>query len=413
MRITSIRGMQDYLFSTAELYNIVTQMFLNTVKLYNYHFISTPILEKVDLFTASLGTTSDVVSKEMYSFEDKGGDYLVLRPEGTASVVRALVEHNLYESLPAKFAYFGPMFRYERPQKGRYRQFHQLGVECFSNNDGPARDAESIIMASNFLQTLKVADDVTLEVSTLGSIEDRKVYLDKLSEYLISNKNNLSELSRERLNKNPLRILDSKEPEDLEIITNAPKIIDNLGSISKDFFNSVTKMLQDNGVKFVINPSIVRGLDYYTHTVFEFKTDKLGAQSTVLAGGRYDNFVKLLNGPDVSGTGWAAGFERLSMLLAADNSPEIDVVVVSDNYSDAITVSEIIRKRNLLLEFFVGNSFKKLIQKAVRLNPKIVIFIGEDERKLGKLTVKNMELGKQVSVDVADVVDYIEGILCK
>lgn len=413
MRITSIRGMQDYFFSNAELYNIVTQIFLSTVKLYNYHFISTPILEKADLFTISLGTTSDVVSKEMYSFADKGGDFLVLRPEGTASVVRAVVEHNLYESLPAKFAYFGPMFRYERPQKGRYRQFHQLGVECFSNNDGPARDAESIIMASNFLQTLNVADDVTLEVSTLGSIEDRRVYLDKLSEYLLSNKNKLSELSRERLNKNPLRILDSKEPEDLEIITNAPKIIDNLGSVSKDFFNSVINMLQDNGVKFIINPAIVRGLDYYTHTVFEFKTDKLGAQSTVLAGGRYDNFVKLLDGPDISGTGWAAGFERLSMLLASDNSSAADVVVVSDSYSDAITISETLRKRNLVLEFFVGNSFKKLIQKAVKLNPKIVVFIGEDERKTGHVTIKNMTLGEQATIGISGCVDYIEGILCK
>lgn len=405
--LTTVRGMRDYFGADAECYDVLTRRFVSIARLYGYGLINTPIVEKETVFTKSLGETSDVVSKEMYSFPDKNGDQLVLRPEGTASIVRAVVEHNLCESLPVKFAYFGPMFRYERPQKGRYRQFHQLGLECFSKNDGPARDAESIILAHTFLRSISSAK-ISLELSTLGSVEDRAVYLDRLVKYLEKHESSLSEVSKDRLRKNPLRVLDSKEPEDQAIIRDAPKILDTLVGESLEHFNTVTRILSDFGVEFTVNPYIVRGLDYYMHTVFEFKVDEIGSQSTVLAGGRYDGFVKLFGGPDVAGVGWAAGFERLMLIADPVNAEPIPVVVISDQYNSAVHLSSIFRNAGVACEFLVSKSFKKALTRAIKFDSKFVVFCGEDERSGGYVNIKNLSTSVQTKIDDGRLVDFVK-----
>lgn len=407
--ITTVRGMRDYFGNDAECYDFLTKKFVSVAKLYGYRLINTPIVERESVFTKSLGETSDVVSKEMYSFPDRNGDQLVLRPEGTASIVRAVVENNLCETLPAKFAYFGPMFRYERPQKGRYRQFHQLGLECFSKNDGPARDAEAIILAYTFLKSISSAK-IRLELSTLGSVEDRAVYLDELVRYLEKHESSLSEVSKDRLHKNPLRILDSKESEDQEIISNAPKILDTLAGESLEHFNTVTSILSDFGVESTVNPYIVRGLDYYMHTVFEFKADEIGSQSTVLAGGRYDGFVKLFGGPDVAGVGWAAGFERLMLIADPVNAEPIHVVVISDQYNSAVHLSSILRSAGVVCEFLVSQSFKKALTRAIRFNSKFVVFCGLDEREGGYVNVKNLQTSVQTRVEESGLADFVKNL---
>lgn len=409
MRISTIRGMKDYFGKEAVLYNSITQGFLHMAKNCGFNLISTPILEKETLFTTSLGETTDVVSKEMYAFSDNNGEKMVLRPEGTASVVRALIENSLYETLPAKFAYFGPMFRYERPQKGRRRQFHQLGIECFSNQEKEARDAEAIILADTFLKSLGL-EDIALKINTLGSIEDRRNYLDALRAYLSNYKSDLSEISLKRLDENPLRILDSKEAQDQEIIKNAPRIIEFLSEESRNFFETVLNLLKNAGINFKVDQHIVRGLDYYTHTIFEFTTDRIGSQSTVLAGGRYDNFVKLFDGPDLSGIGWAAGFERLSLLLNEGEGLDepYTVAVLSDEAPGALALTGALRENDIRTEFFIGNSFKKLISKADKINAKLAIFYGSNERETGLLSVKNLANASQENIPYKQIINYIK-----
>lgn len=410
MRLSTIRGMRDYFGADALLYNTVTQLFVGTAGDYGYDLINTPILERESVFTASLGETSDVITKEMYAFLDNSGDRVALRPEGTASVVRALVENSLFDRLPAKFCYFGPMFRYERPQKGRYRQFHQLGVECFSSDDPAMRDAEAILLAHRFLRTLDLDGDFELEISTLGDLDDRSVYLSKLKDYFESNRSRLSEISVTRLEKNPLRILDSKEPQDQEIVENAPGILEFLGQGSRALFDSVLKGLESAGVLFSVNQRIVRGLDYYTHTVFEFKSNNLGAQSTILAGGRYNNFVKLFDGPDLPGTGWAAGFERLALLTSLKPKLKCLFAVLTDDPESSIPVLENVRSAGWRAEMFIGNSFKKLFAKAARYEARFAIIIGQNERNSGIVTVKDMETTEQQSVQISEIAKYVKSL---
>lgn len=407
MIISTVRGMRDYIGSNAEVYYTISDIFRILVSRYGYTMINTPILEKQDLFTLALGTTSDVVSKEMYSFNDKNGESLVLRPEGTASVVRSFVENSLHLKAQNKFAYFGPMFRYERPQKGRYRQFHQFGVEYFAD-DTYISDAETIFLANEFLNLLKIKGEITLEISSLGDAESREIYRKILVQYFEKNKNSLSEISLERLEKNPLRILDSKEEQDQEIIKNAPKIIDCLNNESKAFFDGVISSLGVLNVKYKINPYIVRGLDYYNHTVFEFKTDLIESQSTILAGGRYNGFVKLFGGPDIPGIGWAAGFERLVLISNIDIAYEKPTIILTDNEIYGLKVCSDLRSSGIKSEILSGNSFKKLMLKAMKKDPKFIIFIGEEERNSGKFNVKNINTSEQVSLSsIQDIINLV------
>lgn len=408
MIISTVRGMRDYIGINAEVYYIISDIFRMLVSKYGYTMINTPILEKQDLFTLALGTTSDVVSKEMYSFEDRNGESLVLRPEGTASVVRSFVENSLHLKSQNKFAYFGPMFRYERPQKGRYRQFHQFGVEYFGDNTFIS-DAETIFLANEFLKLLKIKGEITLEISSLGDAESREIYRKILVQYFEKNKNSLSEISLERLEKNPLRILDSKEEQDQEIIKNAPKIIDCLNNESKAFFDGVTSSLDALNVKYKINPYIVRGLDYYNHTVFEFKTDLIESQSTILAGGRYNGFVKLFGGPDIPGIGWAAGFERLILLSNIQVKNEKPIIVLTDSEIYGLKICSDLRKSGIKSEILCGNSFKKLMLKAMKKDPKFIVFIGEEERNSGKFNVKNIDTSEQVLLSsVQDIIKLVK-----
>ena len=294
---------------------------------YGFAEMATPMFEFTEVFARPLGETSDVVAKETYSFTDRGGAGLTLRPEGTAGVVRALISGGLTQNLPQKFFYGGAMFRYERPQKGRMRQFHQIGVELLGVHDAVG-DAEIITLGAMILAELGVAEQCVLHINTLGDAASRGAYRQALVDYLTPLRKKLSADSQRRLEANPLRILDSKDAGDRALLAEAPRLENYLNAESKAHFDSVLKFLDAEGVKYQINPHLVRGLDYYTHTSFEFITEALGAQGTVLAGGRYDGLAGMLGGADVAGVGWAAGIERLAMLTEAPVAPSVDVMLI-------------------------------------------------------------------------------------
>ena len=307
------RGTQDLLPETARRHRQVSETAREMAALYGFAEISTPIFEFTEVFARPIGEHTDIVSKEMYTFTDRGGEEVTLRPENTAGVVRAVLSNGLTQSTPLKFFYSGPMFRYERPQKGRFRQFHQIGVELLGVAT-PQADIEVIALGQRILKALGIADRVVLELNTLGDPQSRAAYRTALVQYFSSRRAELSEDSRDRLERNPLRILDSKAREDAPIIAEAPPFDRYLNDSSAEFFGNVRDGLRRLGIAYRLNPRLVRGLDYYTHTVFEFVTTDLGAQGTVLAGGRYDGLVELMGGPAMPGVGWAAGIERLAML---------------------------------------------------------------------------------------------------
>ena len=354
------------------------------VEKYSFEEIETPIFEFTEVFSRNLGDTSDIVTKEMYCFEDRGGESLTLRPEGTAGVVRAFISNGMQQNLPVKMYYAGPMFRYERPQKGRQRQFTQFGVELLGV-DTPQADIEVIAMAYEFVESLGLSGTVTVEINSLGDKESRAAYREKLVAYLKENYDKLSEDSKTRLEKNPLRVLDSKEECDKAVVENAPLYRDSLNEASKSFFEKVLKGLDALGIKYRVNDRLVRGLDYYSHTVFELTTDKLGAQGTVLAGGRYDGLVEQMGGGAVSGIGWACGVERLSMLLEEDVSLPRPIAVIpvgDENELKAIEIAYKLRKAGLRVEQAYSGNLKKRMMKANKINASKAVIIGSDERRL-------------------------------
>jgi len=402
------RGVKDLIQEDALHYQTSVEKFLYIAKLYNFGIIETPIFEKEILFKRPLGADSDIVTKEMYSFEDKGGDKITLRPEGTAPTVRAVIEHRLYEKLPLKLCYFGPMFRYERPQKGRYRQFHQFGTEVFSEKS-PETDAESIIMAHDFAKSLGIdMASTTLHINSLGSEEDRDKYRKILRLFFSSRFDELSELSKMRFHKNPLRILDSKEPEDTQLIAEVPSMLETLSKESREYFERVIDIIDQNGIKYKIDKCLVRGLDYYTDTIFEFKSDFLGAQSTFLAGGRYDNLVNLLGGPNLSGFGWAAGYERLALISRLAPPKNVLIAVLSDEPKSAFKTAQFLRDHGISAEIFVGESFKHLLKKAFKFDPNYAIFIGEDERTKGTIQLKNLAMKTQKEIKLDEVLKNLD-----
>ena len=346
----------------------------------------------------------------MYCFEDKGGESLTLRPEGTAGVVRAFVSNGMQQNLPIKFYYSGPMFRYERPQKGRQRQFTQFGVELLGV-DTPQADIEVIAMAYEFLEKLGLSGQVTVEINSLGDEESRNSYRTKLVEYLQEHYDDLSEDSKNRLLKNPLRILDSKEECDKAVVENAPLYADSLNTTSQKFFADVLRGLDNLGIKYRVNNRLVSGLDYYSHTVFELTTDKLGAQGTVLAGGRYNGLVSQMGGGDIAGIGWACGVERLSMLLEEDvNLPRpIAVIPVGEDTNDkALEIAHQLRLAGFRVEHSYTGNMKKRMIKANKANAIQAVIIGSDELLNDTVTLKNLDSGEQKTVSQVNLIKELQ-----
>jgi len=353
----------------------VVSAFDRVRRLFGFKRVEVPTIEQTQVFARSIGETTDVVSKEMYSFEDRGGESITLRPEFTAGICRAYLSEGWQQYAPLKVATHGSAFRYERPQKGRFREFHQLDAEIIGAAE-PQADVELLSLGYQLLQELGIANGVTLELNTLGDPETREAWRASLIDYFESHKENLSEDSVARLQRNPLRILDSKDAKDRTICANAPSVDEHLTSEAADFFAAVTAGLDAAGVPWKRNERLVRGLDYYRHTAFEFVTDRLGAQGTVIAGGRYDGLIEGLGGPHTPAVGWAAGIERLAMMIDAPEAQTVDVAVVAENpaqEAEASKMAAALRRRQIAVELYVTGSPRKRYDRALKTQPSAVI----------------------------------------
>ncbi|MCW5699192.1 MAG: histidine--tRNA ligase [Rhodospirillales bacterium] len=404
-----VRGTRDIFGDESRRHRHVENLARDIAERYGYSEIATPVFEFTEVFARSLGETSDIVSKEMYTFEDRGGARLTLRPENTAGVVRAFISNGLTQQLPAKLFYSGPMFRYERPQKGRQRQFHQVGVELLGAAE-PLADVEVIALGADLLSALGLEERVVLELNSLGDAESRQTYRSVLVEYLQSRRNELSPDSLLRLERNPLRILDSKDKDDQAVVANAPLITDSLNAASRGFLEEVLKGLEVLGIAYRHNPRLVRGLDYYCHTAFEFTTDALGAQNAVLAGGRYDGLAEQLGGPSTPGIGWAAGVERLAMLVS-DVPPlprPVAVAPVSDEQTPAaLAISQQLRRAGLAVDLGYAGKFAKRMKRANKINARVTVIVGEDELARDVVTVRDMDTGEQKEVALSSLTDDV------
>ena len=404
-----VRGTHDILPEEHRRHRHVGDTARDITALYGYEEMSTPIFESTDVFRRTLGETSDVVTKEMYSFEDKKGRSLALRPEGTAGVARAFISGLRSEPLPLKLFYQGPMFRYERMQKGRQRQFHQFGIELLGVAD-PQGDIEIITLGAHILDALGIADKVTLQLNTLGDAESRQAYRGILVDYLEGFRDELSKDSLDRLERNPLRILDSKDQGDKAIVADAPKLSDHLNAESGDFFVAVKGGLDAAGVSYEINPTLVRGLDYYCHTAFEFVTDTLGAQGAVLAGGRYDGLIEAMGGPSTPGTGWAAGIERLALMIAAPPPPVPAIAIIpvgDDAEAEAQAQAARLRHAGFTVDLGFSGNLKKRLDRANKANAAAAVILGPDELAKGAATVRDMETGEQTEVPLSSLQDHL------
>lgn len=392
----NVRGTQDFFGEDVEKYNCVVEIAKRNAKSYNFHEIITPIIEFSNLFERSVGDGSDIVMKELYRFEDRGGNILALRPEFTAGVARSFLNNDeLNQNLPQKLFSYGPIFRYDRPQKGRYRQFNQINCEYIGVKEYLA-DVEIIFLAYKILQDLGLKN-ITLEINSLGSNECKKKYEDALKKYFECFKDKLSDDSKTRLEKNPLRILDSKEDCDKELLKNAPKVSDFYIEEEKVFFDNILKSLDKLGIKYFANNLLVRGLDYYTSTVFEFTTTDLGAQSTALAGGRYDDLIEQMGGVSIPAVGFGGGVERMMLMLnngLLKKDEVIAVIPVSENeYDFCFNLSNDLRAKNKIVEFIYSGKFKKRMEKMNKCGADFAIIVGEEEVKTNKLKIKNLKDG--------------------
>ena len=394
-----VRGTRDLIGEDQRRYAHVVNTARRVTSLYGFDEWQTPIFEDTAVFSRTLGDTSDVVTKEMYTFQDRGGDSVTLRPEGTAGVCRALVSNGLTQSLPQKVFYAGPMFRYERPQKGRYRQFHQIGAELIGPAE-PLADAEVIAMGWHILQELGVSEGVTLEINTLGDAESRAAYRAALVEYFAGRKADLSSESRDRLEKNPLRILDSKDDGDRNLVADAPLMQDFMTPSASAFYADLKTGLAQFSVPFRENQKIVRGLDYYNHTAFEFVTDKLGAQGTVMAGGRYDGLVQQMGGPAVPAVGWASGIERLAMLTADMPETVSPVAVIPIGAAESASVLQTLRRGGIRSEMAYRGTTKRRMERANKLGARAAVLVAED----GGLQIKDLQTGAQSEIALTDLV---------
>jgi histidyl-tRNA synthetase len=400
-----VRGTRDLIGEDQRRHRHVIDTARRIAATYGFDEWATPILEDTRVFSRSLGETSDVVMKEMYTFEDRGGDSVTLRPEATAGVCRALVSNGLTQSLPQKVFCAGPMFRYERPQKGRYRQFHQIDIELIGPGE-PLADAEVIACGRDILRELGVADDTVLELNTLGDRESRMAYREALVGYFTAHRGALSRDSLTRLERNPMRILDSKDEGDRRIVADAPTIQPFLTAPAAAFYAQLQAQLGRFGVPFRENPRIVRGLDYYDHTAFEFVTTKLGAQGTVLAGGRYDGLVAEMGGPPTPAVGWAAGIERLAMLLPQPPAAPASVAVIPVGEAAeaaAVDVLQALRHAGIRAEIGYRGNLKRRMERANRSGARAVVILGDAELARGVAQVKDLASGAQQEIALAEL----------
>ena len=400
----AVRGTQDMLGGTAQAFQErfahVVATFDRVRSLYGFHRVEVPVFESTAVFARSLGESTDVVSKEMYTFDDRGGDSITLRPEFTAGIARAYITEGWQQYAPLKVATHGPLFRYERPQKGRFRQFHQLDAEIIGAGE-PGADIELLVFADQLLRELGVSDGVTLHPNTLGDGESREAWRAALIAHFESHRDQLSEESIDRLHRNPLRILDSKDPRDRPVADSAPDIDAYLTDDARGFFEKVTAGLDAAGVAWERNARLVRGLDYYRHTAFEFITDRLGAQGTVLGGGRYDGLIENLGGPSTPAVGWAAGIERLAMLIDAPQlaAPAIAVIPMGDAAeAKAVGIIADLRRAGLACDMGYRGNMKKRMQRANASGAAFAIILGDDELARGEAAVRDLQSGQQEAV---------------
>lgn len=405
------RGTHDLFGNEARQHAHVSSLLAKVCSRYGAEPIVTPMFENMAVFARTLGEGSDVVAKEMYTFADRGGEMLALRPEGTAGVARAFINAGLHDSLPRAFYYSGSMFRYERPQKGRQRQFHQAGVE-FLGTTGALADAEAIACAWRFLQELKITAPLTLEINTLGTVTERHAFRNALAEYFRAYEDTLSADSLRRLAVNPLRILDSKDAGDRALFTDAPIFMNYLSSETRQWFDDVRQHLELLGIPSVHSPHLVRGLDYYTHTTFEVTTTALGAQATVLAGGRYDGLLASMGGKDAPGIGWAAGVERLAMLMPPlATSPLLALCAFGTVLgAEVLHLAEEIRSVSPV-EILKGNNIGKVLNKAVRRGATAAVLYGEAEEKSRIFPLKDLRNSTQIEVPRERLREAVSAIL--
>ncbi len=401
-----VRGTHDLLPDDYRRYAHVVSLARGVAERYGYAEMAPPIFEFTDVFARTMGETSDVVTKEMYSFDDRGGEGITLRPEFTAGIARGFISNGLYQQVPMKVFAHGPAFRYERPQKGRQRQFHQFDIEVIGSPE-PGADIEVIAVGADILRALGVLDRTALELNTLGDRESRQAYRGVLVDYLSGHKDKLSEDSLNRLERNPMRILDSKNEGDKDVVKDAPLLKDHLNQVSTDFFARVREGLDTLGIPYAVNDHLVRGLDYYTHTAFEFVTTELGAQGAVLAGGRYDGLIETLGGKPTPGIGWAAGIERLSMMVQGVPNAARPIAVVPIGEAaeaTALQLADRLRKDGFHVELGYGGSVKKRMKRANRVDAACAILMGEDELARNAATVRDLDSGEQKEVLLEDMI---------
>jgi histidyl-tRNA synthetase len=403
------RGTHDLLGGDARRHRHVADTARAVSVRYGYGEIATPIFEFTEVFQRTLGETSDIVTKEMYTFEDRGGDRLTLRPENTAGVVRAVITGGLTQELPLRFAYAGPMFRYERPQKGRLRQFHQIGVELIGASE-PLADVEVIALGADILDRLGVLRETELEINTLGDRDSRLAYRAVLVDYLTGHRDRLSPDSLARLERNPMRILDSKDEGDRAVLAAAPLLHDHLNRASRDFYAQVEEGLASLGIASRHSPRLVRGLDYYTHTAFEFTTTALGSQGAVMAGGRYDGLMREMGGPDVPGVGWAAGIERLAMLLAATPPAPRAVAIVpigAEAEARALVLAHDLRRAGVAVDLAFKGKPGQRMKRADRIGARWAVSLGSDELARGVVQLRDLDSGAQEELALDALADRL------
>lgn len=419
--IQAIRGMNDYLPADTALWQRIEGVLKQTLASYGYSEIRLPLVEQTPLFKRAIGEVTDVVEKEMYTFDDRNGESLTLRPEGTAGCVRAGIEHGLLYNQEQRLWYMGPMFRYERPQKGRYRQFYQIGVEVFGLQ-GPDIDAELIMLNARWWKALGISEHVRLELNSIGSLEARAHYRDALVAFLEQHKEVLDEDCKRRMYSNPMRVLDSKNPDVQQLLNDAPQLGDYLDDESREHFSGLCALLDDAGISYTVNQRLVRGLDYYNRTVIEWVTDSLGSQGTVCGGGRYDGLVEQLGGRATPAVGFAMGMERLVLLVQAVNpefepTSNVDVYVIASGQgvqSAAMQLAEKLRDEApelRLMTNFGGGNFKKQFARADKWGARVALVLGEDEVKAGQVVIKDLRRGEQQTLDQAEAAVVLRTLL--
>jgi len=404
-----VRGTQDLLPDAYRRHRAVIDTARRIAERFGYQEVATPIFEFTEVFARPIGETTDIVSKEMYTFQDRGGEEITLRPEYTAGIVRAVMSNGLTQSLPLKFFAAGPMFRYERPQKGRFRQFHQIDAELIGAAQ-PTADVELISLAAEILDALGVLKHTVLELNTLGDSASRQAYRAALVDYYGAHRDRLSEDSRRRLETNPLRILDSKDEGDKRINAEAPSFADYLTPEAKDFFAEVCAGLTALGIGYALNPRLVRGLDYYCHTAFEFVTTSLGAQGTVLGGGRYDGLMGVMGGPETPGVGWAAGIERLALLIEEPPAPPRPIALVPLGKPAemlALRLAQSLRQAGFHIELGYSGNLKRRLQRANKINARAAVILGDDEIAKQAAAVRDLDSGDQAEIPLASLAERL------